>query len=62
MLALSLGEASIAPAIAERHYRRLYESPFTDLTPAGPDGLFSTEQVDERVAVLERVKAGARVA
>ncbi|MBB4817627.1 type I restriction enzyme R subunit [Pseudomonas alcaligenes] len=41
---------------------RLYESPFTDLTPAGPDGLFSTEQVDELVAVLERVKAGARVA
>jgi type I restriction enzyme R subunit len=37
----------------------LYESPFTDLTPLGPDGLFTSPQVDELVAVLERVNAQA---
>ena len=30
----------------------LYESPFTDLTPHGPDGLFTSTQVDELMAVL----------
>jgi type I restriction enzyme R subunit len=37
----------------------LYESPFTDLTPRGPDGIFTSSQVDELVAVLEQVKAAA---
>ncbi len=37
----------------------LYESPFTDLTLRGPDGLFSSTQVDELVAVLATIKATA---
>ncbi len=38
---------------------RLYESPFTDLTPHGPDGLFSTAQVDALLAVIAAVRATA---
>ena len=37
----------------------LYESPFTDLTPRGPDGIFSSTQVDERMSVLEWVRLSA---
>ena len=37
----------------------LYESPFTDLTPQGPDGIFSSTQVDELLAVLTTVRATA---
>ncbi|MEJ7760057.1 MAG: DEAD/DEAH box helicase family protein [Gemmatimonadaceae bacterium] len=38
---------------------RLYESPFTDLTPHGPDGLFSTAQIDALLAALAAVRATA---
>ena len=37
----------------------LYESPFTDLTPRGPDGLFSSSQVDELVNILSFVRTMA---
>jgi type I restriction enzyme R subunit len=38
---------------------RLYESPFTDITPRGPDGIFSTAQVDELMGVLESIRSAA---
>ena len=41
---------------------RLFESPFTDLTPRGPDGLFRSEQLDELMDVLDRVRASAAAA
>ena len=37
----------------------LYESPFTDITPQGPDGLFTSAQVDELVLLLDEVYARA---
>jgi type I restriction enzyme R subunit len=40
----------------------LYESPFTDLTPRGPDGIFSSRQVDELMAVLAAMRATAAAA
>jgi type I restriction enzyme, R subunit len=37
----------------------LYESPFTDITPKGPDGIFSSEQVDELIAIIDQIRATA---
>lgn len=37
----------------------LYESPFTDVAPRGPDALFSPAQLDELVRTLDSVRAMA---
>ncbi len=41
---------------------RLYESPFTDLTPRGPDGLFKANEMDELMRTLHAVRATAMAA
>jgi type I restriction enzyme R subunit len=38
---------------------RLYESPFTDVSPKGPEGLFSSSQVDELIALLTNIRKSA---
>ena len=38
---------------------RLYESPFTDVSPRGPDGLFTIQEVDVLLAALEEVREAA---
>ena len=38
---------------------RLYESPFTDLTPRGPEVLFTPAQLDELLGRLGAVRATA---
>jgi type I restriction enzyme, R subunit len=40
----------------------LYESPFTDLTPRGPDGLFSSGEVDQLIQTIDGIKATAMAA
>ena len=37
----------------------LYESPFTDLNPQGPEGVFRSVEIDELVAVLGGVRQRA---
>jgi type I restriction enzyme R subunit len=38
---------------------RLYESPFIDVSPAGPESLFGTAQADRLVAVLRGLRLRA---
>jgi type I restriction enzyme R subunit len=40
----------------------LYESPFTDIAPQGPDEIFTLSQMDELVAALDQVRAAALAA
>jgi type I restriction enzyme R subunit len=42
--------------------RALYESPFTDVTPRGPDALFGPAQVDELIRTLDAVRTTAMAA
>ncbi len=37
----------------------LYESPFTDLNPQGPEGVFNSAQIDELLELLSQVRARA---
>jgi len=37
----------------------LYESPFTDINPQGLEGVFTSEQVDDLVALLQEIRARA---
>ncbi|MES0874686.1 type I restriction-modification enzyme R subunit C-terminal domain-containing protein [Sinimarinibacterium thermocellulolyticum] len=41
---------------------RLYESPFTDLTPQGPDALFGAADLEELLRTLDAVRTTARAA
>jgi type I restriction enzyme R subunit len=41
---------------------RLYESPFTDLSPRGPDALFTSDQLGELINVLALVRMTASAA
>ena len=38
---------------------RLYESPCTDIDPQGPEGVFTSAQVDQLVALLYEIRQGA---
>jgi type I restriction enzyme R subunit len=38
---------------------RLYESPFTDISARGPDGVFESAQVDALLAVIEQMRRNA---
>jgi type I restriction enzyme R subunit len=40
----------------------LYESPFTDLSPSGPDGLFSSGEIDQLIQTIGGIKATAMAA
>jgi type I restriction enzyme R subunit len=40
----------------------LYASPFTDITPTGPESLFTSAQVDQLIVILESVTAAAMAA
>jgi len=41
---------------------RLYDSPFTDLAPRGPEDLFGEADIQELIAALAVVRANTEVA
>lgn len=40
----------------------LYESPFTDVTSLGPEGMFTADQIDKLLAVLHDLRITALAA
>jgi type I restriction enzyme R subunit len=40
----------------------LYESPFTDVSPTGPDAIFAFDDVGKLIGALEAVTASAQAA
>jgi type I restriction enzyme R subunit len=42
--------------------RRLYESPFTDLSPQGPDALFESSDVDRLLKAVADIRSRAAAA
>ena len=40
----------------------LYESPFTDVSPQGPDALFATDQIDKIIMLLNQIRSTALAA
>lgn len=42
--------------------RRFYESPFTDLSPQGPDAIFEPDEVAHLLAVVRDIRHRAEVA
>ena len=39
---------------------RLYEAPFTDHAPTGPDFLFADADIDRMIVILDTVRAHAQ--
>jgi type I restriction enzyme R subunit len=39
--------------------RSLYESPFLDISPQGPEGLFSVAKVEKMVQILQEIELRA---
>ena len=48
--------------MAPSNQEALYESAFSDLTPRGPNGLFSAAELNELMRVLEAVRASTMAA
>jgi type I restriction enzyme R subunit len=48
------------PKLEEDDAALLYESPFTDYTPKGPDGLFARPQVETLLGVLRGIQVTAQ--
>jgi type I restriction enzyme, R subunit len=40
----------------------LYESPFTDISPSRPEGLFTSQEVEELVGILDKIRDAAAAA